>query len=29
LLLAFVGIQFIPTTRNQSDIVPSTDLKET
>jgi hypothetical protein len=28
-LLAFVGIQFIPTTRNQSDIVPSTDLMET
>ncbi|MCJ7757525.1 MAG: heme-binding domain-containing protein [Gillisia sp.] len=28
-LLAFVGIQFIPTTRNQSDIVPSTDLIET
>lgn len=29
LLLAFVGIQFIPTTRNQSDIVPVTDLMET
>lgn len=28
LLLAFVGIQFIPTTRNQSDIVPATDLIE-
>ncbi|MCJ7759416.1 MAG: heme-binding domain-containing protein [Gillisia sp.] len=27
-LLAFVGIQFIPTTLNQSDIVPSTDLME-
>lgn len=25
-LLVFVGIQFIPTTRNQSDIVPPTDL---
>jgi len=29
LLLAFVGIQFIPTTPNQSDIVPATDLMET
>ena len=28
LLLAFMGIQFIPTTRNQIDIVPSTDLME-
>jgi len=28
LLLAFVGIQFIPTTRNHIDIVPSTDLME-
>jgi len=28
LLLTFVGIQFIPTTRNQSDIVPATDLME-
>ncbi len=27
-LLVFVGIQFIPTNRNQSDIVPSTDLME-
>ena len=27
-LLAFVGIQFIPTIRNQSDIVSATDLKE-
>ena len=26
LLLAFVGIQFIPTNRNQSDIVPATDF---
>jgi exonuclease VII small subunit len=26
LLVAFVGIQFIPTTRNQSDTVPSTDF---
>lgn len=26
LLLAFVGIQFIPTTSNQSDSVPSTDF---
>ena len=26
LLVAFVGIQFIPTTRNQSDIVPPTDF---
>jgi len=26
LLLAFVGIQFIPATRNQSDTVPSTDF---
>lgn len=25
-LVAFVGIQFIPTTRNQSDTVPSTDF---
>ena len=29
LLLTFVGIQFIPTTRNHSDIVPATDLMET
>ncbi len=29
LLLTFVGIQFISTTRNQSDIVPSTDLMAT
>ena len=29
LLLIFVGIQFIPTTLNQSDIVPTTDLMET
>ena len=28
LLLIVVGIQFIPTTRNQSDIVPPTDLME-
>lgn len=28
MLLVFVGIQFIPTTRNQSDIVPPTDLME-
>ncbi|PKP29084.1 MAG: hypothetical protein CVU01_01780 [Bacteroidetes bacterium HGW-Bacteroidetes-18] len=27
-LLVFVGIQFIPTNRNQSDIVPPTDLME-
>ncbi len=26
LLVTFVGIQFIPTTRNQSDSVPSTDF---
>ncbi|TYB71869.1 hypothetical protein ES676_12055 [Bizionia saleffrena] len=26
LLVAFVGIQFIPTTRNQSDTVPKTDF---
>ena len=26
LLVAFVGIQFIPTERNQSDIVPKTDF---
>lgn len=26
MLLVFVGIQFIPTNRNQSDMVPSTDL---
>ncbi|WP_142785844.1 heme-binding domain-containing protein [Changchengzhania lutea] len=26
LLVAFVGIQFIPTKRNQSDIVPETDF---
>ncbi|MCP4052732.1 MAG: heme-binding domain-containing protein [Mesoflavibacter sp.] len=26
LLVAFVGIQFIPTTRNQSDSVPDTDF---
>jgi hypothetical protein len=29
LLLTLVGIQFIPTTRNQSEIVPATDLMET
>lgn len=29
LLLTFVGIQFIPTTRNQSDTLPVTDLMET
>lgn len=28
MLLVFVGIQFIPTNRNQSDIVPATDLME-
>ncbi len=28
MLLVFVGIQFIPTDRNQSDIVPATDLME-
>ena len=28
MLLVLVGIQFIPTTRNQSDIVPPTDLME-
>lgn len=28
MLLVFIGIQFIPTTRNQSDIVPPTDLME-
>ena len=27
-LLVFAGIQFIPTNRNQSDIVPATDLME-
>ena len=27
LLVVFVGIQFIPTTRNQSDTVPLTDFK--
>jgi len=27
-LLVFVGIQFIPTNTNQSDIVPATDLME-
>jgi hypothetical protein len=27
-LLVFVGIQFIPTIRNQSDIVPAKDLME-
>ncbi len=27
-LLAFVGIQFIPTTRNQGEAVPATDLME-
>ncbi len=26
LLVAMVGIQFVPTTRNQSDIVPKTDF---
>jgi len=26
LLIAFVGIQFIPTKRNQSDVVPATDI---
>ena len=26
LLVAFVGIQFVPTERNQSDIVPKTDF---
>ncbi|MGJ8593773.1 MAG: heme-binding domain-containing protein [Aquaticitalea sp.] len=26
LLIAFVGIQFIPTERNQSDVVPKTDF---
>lgn len=26
LLVAFVGIQFIPTRRNQSDIIPKTDF---
>ncbi|WP_417358041.1 heme-binding domain-containing protein [Flavobacterium sp.] len=26
LLVAFVGIQFVPTERNQSDIVPQTDF---
>ncbi|MDA0176317.1 MULTISPECIES: heme-binding domain-containing protein [Flavobacteriaceae] len=26
LLVAFVGIQFIPTTRNQSEVVPKTDF---
>ncbi|WP_047418631.1 heme-binding domain-containing protein [Cellulophaga sp. Hel_I_12] len=26
LLVAFVGIQFIPTTRNQSDLIPETDF---
>ena len=26
LLVAFVGIQFIPTERNQSDLVPRTDF---
>lgn len=26
LLVAFVGIQFVPTTRNQSDTVPETDF---
>ena len=26
LLVAFVGIQFVPTARNQSDIVPKTDF---
>jgi len=29
LLLIVVGIQFIPTTRNQSELVPPTDLMET
>ncbi len=28
MLLVFAGIQFIPTNRNQSDIVPATDLME-
>ncbi len=26
LLIVFVGIQFIPTSRNQSDVVPATDF---
>lgn len=26
LLVAFVGIQFFPTSRNQSDIIPATDF---
>lgn len=26
LLVVFVGIQFVPTTRNQSDVVPKTDF---
>ena len=26
LLVAFVGIQFIPATRNQSDLIPETDF---
>ena len=26
LLVAFVGIQFVPTERNQSDVVPKTDF---
>lgn len=26
MLVAFVGIQFIPTTRNQSEVVPKTDF---
>jgi hypothetical protein len=29
MLVALVGIQFFPTTRNQSDIVPSTDFIST
>lgn len=28
LLVAFVGIQFVPTERNQSDVVPQTDFME-
>lgn len=28
LLVAFVGIQFMPTERNQSDVVPQTDFME-
>ena len=28
LLVAFLGIQFVPTTRNQSDIEPITDIMQ-